>query len=221
MADFINLQPDRNDSAQLLLRKILAALNLWQGGVTSNQAAHISIDTSGGEAAVTVTPSADGTPSSDRVGGFTTRWTYAPAIDTNIYTAKDAVGVQTPLLGVLRKGVCTGILQSLSVIDTANQKPEIDFLFFSEEPAAATNNATYSPAAADGAKFLGKVSVVADDYAEIDTGCVATIANIGIVLKTPVSTGLGAGTVWVVPVVQSTPTFTASSVMFTFGVLQD
>ncbi len=215
----VNLGSDANDSIQVLLRRLLAATTL-QLGVNPLQASSVTIEAGDGGAVTVV--SGDGAVSSDRVGGYTQTWVYQPAIDTNVYTAKDALGVQTPLLSILRKGVCSGILQSITVSDLAAQSPDIDFLFFNAEPAAATNNVTYAPAAADAVKFLGIASVTSDDYHAVDSGVVASVRNIGLVLKTPVSTSLGAGTVWVVPVIQSASTFTAATnLMFTFGVLQD
>lgn len=226
MADLLDIRPERNDTDQKLLRKILASLNLWLGGIVPGQAANIVIDASAGAGQVTVVPTPGGDPiaaTSDRSGGYTTTAIYSPVKSAGAYGIGDAIGARTPLLGVLRSGVCTGILQSLTVFDAAGQSPVVDFLLFSQDPASSTvtDNLPVAIDAANVPYLLGKVSVTADDYAQLPDGStVATLGNIGLVIRAPVSTGLGAGTVWVVAVSQGTPTF-LGALQFGFGILQD
>lgn len=229
MADLLDIRPERNDSDQRLLRKILAALNLWLGGIVPGQSGNINIDSSAGAGQVTVVPvpgdGSAGAITGDRSGGYTTAFIYSPTKSAGAYAVGDAIGSRAPLLAVLRPGVGTGILQSLTVFDAAKQSQPIDFLFFSQEPSnsTATDNAAVVVAAADVPYFLGKVSVTEDDYIPLPGaggGSVATVGNVGLVLKVPASTGLGAGTVWVVAVTQGTPTY-AGALQFGFGVLQD
>jgi len=225
MAQSLSIHSDSQDNQVTLLKKILQAINLFQGGITNQQARSITVDDTGAATGVTIVASSSGVASSDRVGGFTTDYTFVPAIDTNAYVAGDALGIRVPMLSVLRSGVCTGLLQSLTVYDADGQKAAIDFLIFDSEPSSSTivNNSAVAIAAADIAKLVGKVSILDTDYVDFAGGAaVATVANIGLVIKTALSTGLGAGTVWIVPMVQGTPTYTAAtSLTITAGFLQD
>jgi len=217
---FIDLNPERNDSDQQLLRKILKSLNLWLGGIVPSQSGNITVDTSAGVSSITVTPVSGGSMTTDRVGGYTTINQYSPVLTAVAYTAGDALGSTTSLDAILRPTVGTGILQSISVYDAAGQSAAIDFLIFSSEPASSTvtNNSPVVVDTSDVAKLLGKVSVAATDYVATAGGpTIATVSNVGLVLDSDNATG----TIWVVPMTQGTPTYAASSLAFTIGVLQD
>lgn len=205
--------PQPTDSEHDLLKKILWTLNASSYGVTNP--AELNVLTASN-------PSVSGS-SASRVGGFTSAFVYSPASGGGAYSSGDAIGVDTPLLSVLRSGVCTGILQSLVITDRDNQKAPIEFLFFRDDPVtSAVNNTAYAIAAADDTKFLGKVSVAAADYVTIGTVAVASISGIGLPVVGAFSTSVGAGTIWVAPITTGTPTYaTADALSLRFNFLQD
>jgi len=215
---FVNLRPDRNDTQQLLLRKLLAAINLWAGGITSDQAQNIQIDTSGGLGTVTVTPPSGSASSADRVGGFTTLTHTTPVIPGSAaYAAGDTVGTPQALT-VLRSTINTGVFQSLTIVDTAAQAAAYDILVFNGNPSSSTftdNNAAVI-AAADVSKLVAKVSVTSEDYLTAGGVSVATVSNIGAVVGGSVN-----GVLYFVPITQGTPTYSANGVDFFWGILQD
>lgn len=205
--------PDPLDGNVTLLKKILWTLNASTYGVTDagELNTYVASNPSGGGSLAT------------RVGGFTGGSVYSPASGGGAYNGGDAIGVDTPLLSVLRSGVCTGVLQSIVVVDRDNQKAPIDFLFYGAAPTtSAVNNSAFAINAADVSKFLGKVSLAASDYTTIGTVAVASLVGVGLALQSNLLTGLAAGTVWVVPVTSGTPTYaTPNALTFRFTFLQD
>jgi hypothetical protein len=218
--------PKTRDTDVDYLRKILWTLNNTAYGIGSpaDYANAVAAATAAGLDPSDPAVLSSVSTAASRVGGFTSVINYTPAISAESYSAGDALGSQGVLSKALRAGVCTGLLQSITVYDADQQTPDIDFLFFSRTLATLpVDDAQYSITAPDLDYFLGAASIVSTDYKELATGAVATLGNVGLVLKVPLlSSGGIAGTVWVVAVTQSTPTFTTtSSLRFTFGFLQD
>lgn len=96
-----------------------------------------------------------------------------PTISTSAYAADDQVGaVQTLNVdpGVRR-------LVSITVIDKAKQKAELEFLLFKELPTVASaDNAACNVADAEiAAKCIGVVTLAATDYTDLSAGAVGTV----------------------------------------------
>lgn len=96
-----------------------------------------------------------------------------PTIDTNAYTADDQVGgIQT-----LTVDPGTKHLKSVTIIDKASQKAEIEVLFFKELPTVASaNNAACNVADSElASKCIGVVTVPAASYTDLSAAAVASV----------------------------------------------
>lgn len=110
-------------------------------------------------------------------------YVWEPVIDTNAYADGDVLGTGNPyeITEFPKYAGAVQILQSALVRDKANQKMGIDLLFFSEAPTGTyTNNAAFAIDAADKARYIGRLSVVAGDYTTLAAAFAeATIDGIG------------------------------------------
>lgn len=99
---------------------------------------------------------------------FRRRVSINPVVSASAaYTSGDQVGPgSTRLVGVLEGPAHISLLQSIVIVDAANQKSALDFLFWRSLPAIVTaDNAAFAVPAADAKSlFVGGVSVVAGDY---------------------------------------------------------
>ncbi len=138
-----------------------------------------------------------------------------PTINTVQYTAGDAVGGKQTLAAGLAAGLPVQ-LDSIVVQDVSNQKAALTVLFFDADPAAATitNNNAFA-FVTDMAKCIGRSNIAAADYETIDSQAVATIRNLGMILK-PVASTLYA----VVMLTSGTPTYAVGALTFKYGFKQ-
>lgn len=149
-----------------------------------------------------------------------------PTLDTNAYVTGDRLGAIHTLMGVVRSAEANGALgatlQSLTLIDDADQKAAIDLLFFNSSPTVASaDNAAISITDAEMEKCIGRLNIAAADYATITAGgsgnAVATLRNLGMVLNPgPTSTA-----VYVVAVIRGSATYAASSLTFKYDLIQN
>lgn len=137
-----------------------------------------------------------------------------PTIDTVAYGAGDAVGGKQTLAAGLADGLPVE-LDSIVVQDVSNQKAALTLLFFDADPAAATitNNAAFA-FSTDLAKCIGRINVAAADYETVDSKAVATVRNLGMILK-PTATSL-----YVAVVTTGTPTYAVGALTFKYGFKQ-
>lgn len=141
------------------------------------------------------------------VGGKT--FVVAPAITVTAgaYHAGDNIGGILTLTAAARVAAIGTTLTRLSVLDAANQKAQLELLFFSANPAASTFTDNAAPVihANDVAKFVGRITVYASDYLVVGAKAVACIANIGLAMI-PAATSL-----FCVILTPGTPTYAATS----------
>jgi hypothetical protein len=109
------------------------------------------------------------------------------------YSAADAVGGIQTLTSAARVSGGKVVLESLTLIDKANQKKALTVLFFSANPAAATvtDNAAFV-FSTDVAKLVGKVNIAAADYETVDSIGIACLKAIGLEMKAVGSANLYA-----------------------------
>jgi len=107
-----------------------------------------------------------------------------PTIDTAIYASGDQLGSLMTLSGALipMRG---GLLESVTIIDKAKQKSDINILFFSALPTIASvdNAALDITDAIMASSCIGYVAVVAANYKDISGSSVATVNGLGLVLN--------------------------------------
>lgn len=155
------------------------------------------------------------------VGGSTA--IVSPAITTSAspaYSPGDVVGGVLPLTNALRVSGGTGILQSLLIKDTTNQKQPLTILLFNANPTNGTytDNGALSLNATDAAMIIRKINVGAADYETVGT---TAIADIGVGGK-PVKAASGTS-LYALIITTGTPTYgaNATSLYVNFGLLQD
>lgn len=155
---------------------------------------------------------------SGNVGGFTTVIKDTTAVSTSpAYTAGDAVGGKRTIANAVRVNG-TGILQSVAILDRANQKASMTLFIFDADPTAATitDNAAFV-FSTDDLKVIAQVSIGAGDYVTTDSKAYALISGLNIPIKAASGTSLFAALV-----TTGTPTYAATTnVQLEYGILQD
>lgn len=126
---------------------------------------------------------------------------------TPAYAAGDSVGGKLTLTSAVRVSGGIALLQSVVILDRANQKPAGTLLIFDSDPSAATitDNAAFVYST-DDLKVVAAIPVATTDYITINSKAIANIRNIGAVVKAASGTTLYAAFV-----LTSTPTFAATS----------
>lgn len=154
------------------------------------------------------------------VGGYTKNIKDTTAVSTSpAYTAGDAVGGKRTLTDALRTSNGSAILESITLLDRANQKAAMELIIFDSDPSAATitdNSAfVYST---DDLKVLARITIAATDYVTLNSKAIAQLRGLGVTLK-----GANNNTnLYAALVTTGTPTYAATTdVQITFGFLQD
>lgn len=137
-----------------------------------------------------------------RVAGLSYSVRLRPTISATAYTAADQVGgVMSVDCGVNAGNISQSkgrqvddayVIQSIKVIDEADQKAELILSFFNISPTNAGNDAAVDYTDDElQANFLGHVTIAAADYISYADNAVATVANVGLQLKPLTRTGDG------------------------------
>lgn len=154
------------------------------------------------------------------VAGSTVVLTPTCTVTASAYSAGNNVGGKLTLTGALRTINGTGLLESISITDHANQKAPLDIVIFSANPAATFTDKSAFPtlSAADDALILGRVSIAVTDYVTVGGSAMASIRGLGLVLAgTDSSTSL-----YMAINTSGTPTFAATSdLKVAMGILRD
>lgn len=130
----------------------------------------------------------------------------APVADTSIYAAGDLIGGKLTLSPAVLAAAGGGVIQSIVLVDQANQKAPIDIVFFGSDPSGTTftDQAALDIADADVLNIVGVVSVAASDYVSFADNAVAT-------LRPSMAFKLDSGiTLYAALVCRGTPTYAAS-----------
>lgn len=146
---------------------------------------------------------------------FRRRVSVNPSVTAlSAYTTADQLGPgSTRLGGVLQGPAHISLLQSIVIVDAANQKAAIDFLFWKSAPTVTSADAdAFALSAAEAnAKFLGAVSVVANDYFSTAAQGLATKTNIRLPVQSLADTNNLGTDLFMTMVVRGTPTYAAIS----------
>jgi hypothetical protein len=141
-----------------------------------------------------------------------------PAVDTAIYASGDLLFAPTKLQDATQNTKGLAILRTLVLLDSDNQKPAMDLLFFDSDPGSlgALNAALDMPAAAL-AKLIAILNVATGDWTTLKTSTNA----IGI--KTPtlmLPAAQKSKDFWVAGVSRGTPTYTAATSLTMKAILE-
>jgi hypothetical protein len=138
------------------------------------------------------------------------------SLDTGgAYADGDVLAAAQELASAVRATGGTGVIQSIVVIDQDDQGYGLDIVISDATITLGTENAAVSISDADAAKILGIVSVVPGDYVDLVGSQLATMDNLGIVIK-PDTTSL-----YISAISRGTGTHTASGIVLRFGIVQD
>jgi hypothetical protein len=166
------------------------------------------------DVAVTAGNTGTWTASADDVGGAKVqrvrstleqvRISVVPAIDTAVYTAKDAVGALLTFAGAARYSGGSGRLLAVTVVDKDQERADLDLVLFDRTIGAPTNNAIFDPTDAELDTCIGWVPIGAGMYADFNDNSVAHVdVSLAYVLNGTSMFG--------VLVARSTPTYTAAT----------
>ena len=126
------------------------------------------------------------------------------------YSSGDVLGSVNTIAGAVNDSKGVSKLDSIVVLDAANQKSAIDLVFFNEAPANSigADNAAYALNDADLSKVVGRVSVAGADYVSSSTtNAEATLRNIELSMQSIA----GSEVLYVAVVSRGTPTYGAAT----------
>ena len=130
-----------------------------------------------------------------------------PTVTAGGYTALDIVGGVQALANTHRVSGEAVVLQSVVLTDLAKQDQALTLFFFNANPSNGTytDNIALDIHDTDMAMCIGHVKILAADYADAADNSLATVANIGLQLRSA-ATGL-----WVIAQCTGTaPTYAAT-----------
>ncbi len=154
-----------------------------------------------------ILPTALGTGGGLNVSAVTTVLAPAITVTAGAYHALDDIGGVLTLTGAARATGGGTTLTRVSVLDAANQKAQLELLFFNANPAASTFTDNAAPVihANDVGKYIGRLTIYAADYLSVGTKAVTCLSNLGLGFVTAASANL-----FYVILTPSTPTYAAT-----------
>ena len=117
------------------------------------------------------------------VGGKTIVFDLTLSVDTAPYASGDLIADTQQCDAFFRVTNGTGVIQSITVVDEADQKAAIDIYFLNANVSLGTENAAPSISDPNSNNILGWVSVAATDYKDLGGTSIACIRNIGLPVK--------------------------------------
>lgn len=148
------------------------------------------------------------------VGSPDTYLTLTPTLDTSAYASGDTLFDATELASVGRTSGGNVVLQSVTVMDKADQKIALTLYFFDRSVTFGTANAAPSISDADTFFYMGHIDIAAGDYDDLGGAAVAVVRGLGLQMK-PNTTSL-----YVAATTGGAPTYGASDLKFGFGFLR-
>lgn len=136
------------------------------------------------------------------------------------YSTGQVLGTVLPLIAnsgantiIPYDGLST-VLNGVVFFDSTAQSAAIDLFFFKKAIGTYTDKTTFTPSAADMLNCTGVVQLPAASYIAAGSGqSIITLAKVGLILKPATA---GNTTMYCVPVVRGTPTYTTAAMQFTF-----
>jgi len=128
-------------------------------------------------------------------------------VDTNAFTSGDSIGGKITLTNAMEVSGGSAILDQITLIDRANQKPVCEIFIFESDPSAATitNNAAFV-FSTDDTLVIARIVLASGDWTTTNSKGVACVKNIGALVK-----AVGSKNLYAAIVTTSTPTFVATT----------
>lgn len=143
--------------------------------------------------------------------------TVTPTLDTNAYASGDLLFDSTEVAAAVRANGGHAILESVTIIDKADQGVAFTLLLANAATDFGTLNSAPDPDDTEAATVIGWVPVATTDYVDLGAARVACIRNIGLLLKA----GAATTSVYIAGVNGTgTPTYAASDLVFQLGFLR-
>lgn len=160
-----------------------------------------------------------------KVGGKTLSLPVEVLTSSTAYSTGDNIGGIIKLPDVVLSKGGTAILKSIVVKDDADQKKDLTFLFFNENPSNGStivDNTIFAWGNAAFPKEIAKIKVAAADYDSYGSSPSKAIADIDNLAKV-IQTNKNTTSIWMVIIAVGTPTYTASNscLSIRLGFLQD
>lgn len=134
--------------------------------------------------------------------------------DTSAYADNDVLAVPQEVTGVFRRLGGRVILESVVLLDEADQGTEVELVFMNATGTLGTINEAVSISDADARKVLGTVLIAAADYSDLINSQVATKRSLGLMLEAAAD----SSSLFIAAIVRSgTPTYAASSLKLKLG----
>lgn len=144
--------------------------------------------------------------------------TVTPTVDTSAYTSGDLLFRSVEIPSAVRANGGTCILQSVVLLDKADQGVAMTLVFANANTPFGVPNSAPNPTDAGAATVLGHVAVATGDYVDLGGSKVAYITNLGVLMQADAS----ATSLYVAGINSTgTPTYgAASDLVFKFGFLR-
>jgi len=143
--------------------------------------------------------------------------TVTPTLDTNAYASGDLLFDSTAVAAAVRANGYCAILQSVTIIDKADQKVAFTLLVADTETDFGTLNSAPDPDDTEAATVIGWVPIAVADYVDLGGAAVACIKNIGLVCKA----GAATTSLYIAAINGTgTPTYAASDLVFKLGFMR-
>lgn len=138
--------------------------------------------------------------------------TVAIAATNLAYAAGQQIGVPVEIKNAVEDSGSSATVQSVSIQDPAKQDAAVDVIFFSQAPSAGADKAAWAPTAADLAKILGVVKIVAANYSDGAAMSIGSLVNAGLKVKAgKAAPSQSNSSIWALIVSRGTPNYGASA----------
>lgn len=143
--------------------------------------------------------------------------TVTPTLDTNAYGSGDLLFDSTEIANAVRANGGHAVLQSVTLLDKADQGVAMTLVFANAATDFGTPNSAPDPDDTEAATVIGTVVVGTGDYIDLGANRVACVRGIGLLLKA----GAATTSLYVAGVNGTgTPTFGASDLVLQLGFLR-
>lgn len=142
--------------------------------------------------------------------------TITCSLDTNAYADGDVLFDTQEIAGAVRNNGDTCILQSVHVLDKADQGVDFELVFLNAATSLGTENAAISIADADAEDIIGHFAFT-NDYVDLINSQIRSEGGIGLVLKA----GAATTSLYVAGISKGAGTYGASDILITFGLLRN
>ncbi len=133
--------------------------------------------------------------------------TITPTVAAEAHSAGDLLFDSTAIANAVRANGGTAIVQSITITDLGDQKAAMTLVFSDAETDFGTLGGVPDPDDTEILGVLGTVDVAATDYVDFGANSVATIKNIGMLVKA----GAATTSIYVAGITKGTPTPASTS----------